>query len=112
MEVSRPRLLEISVDFSVKIDVGPITSLIMYTLRVQIEEGSPAAQDPEKNLRLLSARFVPITLFPYMREAFSSASIRCGIPLSLPFQNVGALFSPEELDIPEPETEHDRLEEQ
>lgn len=44
-----------------------------------------------------------MTIYPFIREAIASAATKAQLPsLILPIANVGALYSPEEIEIPAP----------
>jgi hypothetical protein len=102
MDVYRPDHFSVGVDFSVEVNVGGISGSATYRILFKIDKESPSAEDVETNLRTLASRVAPTTLYPFVREAFSSAAARCGIPFVLPFENVGALFSPAEIELPSP----------
>lgn len=102
LEVYRAAVFSIGVDLTLRVRADRVAGETTYRLGFRLVEGSPEASDPDRALRSLAARAAPVTLYPYMRETFNSAAMRCGIPFVLPFQNVGALFSPEEVEVPPP----------
>lgn len=92
--------LRIGIEFTVAIRVAELVGHTTYRIGFELVGGTAEASDPDRALRTLAARVAPTTLFPYIRETFSSAALRCGLNLVLPFQTVGALYSPEEIELP------------
>lgn len=108
LEVFRFEPLMVGVEFYVGVKVADLEGHTSYRIMFELLEGSPEAESPDRAIRELAARVAPVTLFPYIREAFGSAAMRCGVQFTLPFQNVGTLFSPEEItmsDLPSTATE-------
>jgi hypothetical protein len=91
--------LALGVEFTVGVKLPDLEGRTVFRLIFELIEGSPEAEQPERALRELAARTAPVTLFPFVRETFSSAAMRCGLQFALPFQNVGALFTPDEIAI-------------
>jgi preprotein translocase subunit SecB len=100
LEIHRFGLLSVGVEFTVGVEAPNLEGQTVYRLVFELLEGSPEAEQPDRALRELAARAGPVTLFPYVRETFSSAASRCGLRFVLPFQNVGTLFSADEIELP------------
>jgi hypothetical protein len=97
LEVFPFGLLTIGVEFTVGVKLPDLEGRTVYRVIFELLEGSPEAEQPERALRELATRTAPVTLFPFVRETFSSAAMRCGLTFVLPFQNVGTLFTPDEI---------------
>lgn len=99
LEIFPLGLLTLGVEFTVGVKLPDLEGRTVFRLIFELLEGSPEAEQPERALRELAARTAPVTLFPFVRETFSSAAMRCGLTFVLPFQNVGTIFTPEEISL-------------
>lgn len=93
-----------AVDFTVtEIGVPDLIGRVTYQVVFEIEEGSPESRQMEVALRMLTARVAPVTLYPFCREALVSMAHRAGLADFVPpITNVGALWSLEEIPLPDP----------
>lgn len=107
MQLYRYTAAMLGVDFMVTaIDNPELTAHVTYFVIFEIEEGSPESRQMDRALTMLAARVAPVTLYPFCREALVGMAQRAGMTeLVPPITNVGALWSPEELTLPEPPAE-------
>jgi hypothetical protein len=101
LSLHRLGLLELGVEFTVGVAVAGLEGRVVYRVAFELDAGSDAAAEPAKPLTVLATRLAPQILYPYVREVYSSAAHRAGVNFTLPIQNVGALFSPDQVQIPE-----------
>jgi hypothetical protein len=94
---------EIGVEFGIRIEGVPdLEAEVSYRMIVSLKDGSSEAENPDTALRQIAARLAPVAIYPFLREGLASVATRAGIrDLILPIQNVGALFSPDEISLPE-----------
>lgn len=104
MELYRHSAGSLGVDFTVTaVDAPGLTAQVTYGVLFEIEEGSPEGREPERALRMLAARVAPVTLYPFCREMLVSTAQRAGLTdFVLPVSNVGALWTLEEIPLPDP----------
>jgi hypothetical protein len=109
MQMYRHSVASLGVEFSVtEIDNPDLTGSVTYTVLFEVEDGSPESQQMERALKMLAARVAPVTLYPFCREALVSMAHRAGLmDFVPPITNVGALWTPEELDLPDPPSDDD-----
>jgi hypothetical protein len=107
LEVSRTDPFGIEVEFTTRVlNVEGLVAHATYRVGFMLDPRSPEGQDPEDALRKLTCRIAPVTLYPFCREALTSTAQRAGLSnFVTPITNVGALWSEEEITIPEWEEE-------
>ncbi len=104
MQLYRYSFSLLGVDFTVtEIDNSDLTCSVTYHVVFEIEDGSPESHQMDRALRMLAAQVAPTTLYPFCREALVSMANRAGLTeFVLPVTNVGALWTPEGIDLPAP----------
>ena len=96
--ISATRLgVELSVELK---DFPPLSVMVAYRAVFDVESsGSP--EELERDLRYVAAHIGPSALYPYVREAMSSAIVRAGLPpLVPPIVNFRNVFSADEVNLP------------
>lgn len=103
LTLNRLKPLELGVQFGVSVvNVPGLTLRATYRMIVSLREGSPEARDPERAFRGVATRIAPVAMYPFIREALLSAAQRALLPpIILPIMNVGLLWDPKEIKVPE-----------
>ena len=104
LRLSRIASLSLAVEFGVHIvEIEGLTASAAFRMVASLVPDSPEAQKPEIAFRQFAARVAPLAIYPFVREALTSAAVKAALPaMVLPITNVGALFAQEELQLPDP----------
>lgn len=107
LSISRFDHLSIGVAFGIHvIGIEGLTASAIFRMTAELEPGSPEASEPETAFRQFAARIAPPAIYPFVREALASAAIKANLPwIVLPITNVGGVFTPDEIDLPDPPEE-------
>jgi preprotein translocase subunit SecB len=110
LSVARPSVNSLGVEYGVQIAENPAFRMeIAY--RATFERVPPfgEGEDQQKFWRVVAARMAPTVIYPYIRETATTLFAKAGFPPSLmPVLQVGAMFEPEDTDIPDPPPEGER----
>ena len=104
LNVYRFDRLTIGVGFGVHVvGIDELTASAVFRMTAQLDPDSPEAGEPETAFRQFAARVAPLAIYPFVREALASAAIRANLPsVVLPITNVGGIFTPDEIELPDP----------
>jgi hypothetical protein len=84
------------------VDVPGLTASVSYGIAFQLDPESPEGHEPDRAFKMICARMAPVTLYPFCREALTSIAQRAGLTQFVaPITNVGALWTPDEIDVPQ-----------
>jgi preprotein translocase subunit SecB len=94
----------IGVEYMVEVAENPALRLqVVY--RVGITRIQPAAEgeDTERFWQVVAAQMAPTVAYPYVRELATALITKAGFPPAfMPVLRVGAVFKPEDVDVPPP----------
>lgn len=109
LNVYRFDRLSVGVGFGLHvIGIEGLTASAVFRMKAELEPDSPEASEPESAFRQFAARVAPLAIYPFVREALASAAIKANLPaVVLPITNVGGVFTPDEIELPEPPSEGD-----
>lgn len=94
--------LKLGVQFGAAVvDVPKLTARAVFRMVISLLPDSPEAENPDVAFKQFACRVAPLTIYPFVREAITSAAMKAQLPgMVLPIANVGALFTPDEITIP------------
>lgn len=94
--------LRLGIQFGAAISGVPrLEARAVFRMIVTFAPDSSEAADPESAFKPFAARVGPLTMYPFVREAITSAAMKAQLTaLALPVADVGALFTEDEIQIP------------
>jgi preprotein translocase subunit SecB len=98
--LSRPSHDHLIVELSVEVDTQQARFVVAYRSEWEIEDYITFS-DTEGTMRSIAGQLGPSALYPFIREAVTSASIKSGLPpITLPVINFREFFNLEDIQIP------------
>ncbi|HEX9939013.1 MAG TPA: hypothetical protein VGB15_17865 [Longimicrobium sp.] len=107
LNLSRFNRLAMGVGFGLHVvGIEGLTASAVFRMTAELDPDSSEASEPETAFRQFAARIAPLAIYPFVREALASAAIRANLPsIVLPITNVGSVFTPDEIELPDPPSE-------
>lgn len=103
--LNRFGFLRLGVEFGVTVEgIEGLHAQTTFRMVFTLKPESPEAKDPVKAFQGVAARLAPVAMYPWVRETLASIAMKAGVPnLVLPIRNVGGLWNPAEIEIPDAE---------